>query len=225
MIKNIDNIVLTAISGNEKYLRDTIKAVEYSSKDVRFPYTQILSNIKFNHDYIKCVEIPPINSSLEYSDFCVLHLHKYIDKDFMFLIQYDGFILDINKWKDEFLDYDYIGAPWPEFWCYYEVNPPITHSTRVGNGGCCIRSRKLLQLTPHICDIYSLHEPIEDAFICRTYKSLFEKLGCKFAPIELAADFSIEHEIEERPGQSNYKGNLESMCFHGAWSVYRRLLE
>ena len=28
-------------------------------------------------------------------------------------IQADGWVLDASRWTDEFLEYDYIGAPWP----------------------------------------------------------------------------------------------------------------
>lgn len=223
--KYLDNVILTAIVGHERYLEKTIKAVEYSYKEIDFKDVQILSSVDFKHERINCVKIKPINSSQEYSDFCINDLNKFINHDFMFLIQYDGFIINGNKWKDEFLDYDFIGAPWPASWCLNDTYPPISCSTRVGNGGCCIRSKKLLDLTPAVCDINLIRSPIEDALICRHYKFRLEKLGCKFPSVDLAADFSIEHEIEERPGMDNYKGNLQSMCFHGAWSVYRRLLD
>ena len=31
----------------------------------------------------------------------------------MLIVQDDGFIINKNLWDEEFLSYDYIGAPWP----------------------------------------------------------------------------------------------------------------
>lgn len=43
----------------------------------------------------------------------VYELGDYIETDFVMLVHYDGFIVHPELWRDEFLDYDYIGAPWP----------------------------------------------------------------------------------------------------------------
>jgi hypothetical protein len=39
--------------------------------------------------------------------------NKYIFDDFCLNIQHDSTIIDIEKWDNRFMDYDYIGAPWP----------------------------------------------------------------------------------------------------------------
>src|ERR1700722_12124880 len=48
-------------------------------------------------------------------------------------IQYDGFVLDSDMWRAEFLDYDYIGAPWPH------------RGYAVGNGGFSLRSVEMMR--------------------------------------------------------------------------------
>jgi hypothetical protein len=35
------------------------------------------------------------------------------DTEFAILVHEDGFIVNPECWSDEFLKYDYIGAPWP----------------------------------------------------------------------------------------------------------------
>ncbi len=42
----------------------------------------------------------------------IKRINSYVATPFALVIQYDGFILNPDAWRDEFLDYDYIGAPW-----------------------------------------------------------------------------------------------------------------
>ena len=95
----------------------------------------------------------------------------------------DGFILNPHLWNDEFLNYDYIGAPWKEH---------AKH--RVGNGGFCLRSRRLLYLSQFIPYYPDAHD---DELICITYRKFFEDNGIKYAPLELAMKFALESQIPE----------------------------
>ena len=40
-------------------------------------------------------------------------LKEYINSEHVLVIQDDGHIVNPDIWDDNFLDYDYIGAPWP----------------------------------------------------------------------------------------------------------------
>ena len=132
-----------------------------------------------------------------YND-CVLKLIDHSDNDYVMLIQDDGHIVNPNLWDDEYLEYDYIGAPWPyeESWIdlqlkeqqhYIRKNFP---KNRVGNGGFCIRSRKFLEFSAQYNSCEGLGE---DTFLCtRKYEEALE-YGIKFAPFELAAKFSYEN--------------------------------
>ena len=42
-----------------------------------------------------------------------MNLKQHSDNDFVMVIQEDGHIVNPNLWDDEFLKYDYIGAPGP----------------------------------------------------------------------------------------------------------------
>lgn len=98
----------------------------------------------------------PIRSIEEYSSFMIKELNQYVKTEYVLVIQYDGFILNPDAWTDEFIQYDYIGAPW-----WYD------DGKNVGNGGFSLRSRKLLEILatdPHIVETHP-----EDHHICRTY--------------------------------------------------------
>ena len=103
--------------------------------------------------------------------------------------------------KNEFLEYDYIGGPWPN---KIQVNPNLLlnlEKNPVGNGGFSLRSRKLAETTGKI-NFDSLNFPMkaEDVVICHyLYKQMVDS-GIRFAPPKLAAQFSMEN-IEHLYGQ------------------------
>ena len=112
---NLKNIDLIAISSDKPV--ETIKSINYSSQGIEFGSIKFITHIKkedlfdTNTDNIEFLKIEEITSHQEYNDFC-LTLKKYTSNDFILLIQNDSFVTNLDKWTDEFLEYDYIGAPW-----------------------------------------------------------------------------------------------------------------
>jgi hypothetical protein len=95
------------------------------------------------------------------------------------VIQWDSFILDPKQWSDEFLNYDYIGAPWP-----HHPNTPG------GNGGFSLRSTKLWQILAQL-PMQKKHP--EDQAICIFNRYRLESdFDILFAPIEVARQFAFE---------------------------------
>ena len=118
-----------------------------------------------------------IPSLAYYSRFMMNHLHRYINTPFCLVMQWDGFILNGSVWDNNWLGYDYIGAPWQQ----------AKH--RIGNGGFSLRSHKFLKAGA------SLHcnQPIaEDMVLCDLRYDDMIKKGIKFAPFNVAIKFSIE---------------------------------
>jgi hypothetical protein len=157
---------------------------------------------KYNND-IELIDIGTINNITRYSEFCLKELDDYIETDYCLTVQHDGFIVRPNLWTDEFLEYDYIGAPWPEKWGY--VN-------RVGNGGFNLKSKKFLQVCKKIFKNIDMQVDIKrekgyllsnDDFLYSVvfYKEMLKE-GIKYAPVELAARFSIEHPVKEMQSES-----------------------
>jgi hypothetical protein len=135
------------------------------------------------------------------------------------IVQYDGYIINPDKWKDEFLNFDYIGAPWskPHESDRIFARDPFGNLQRVGNGGFSLRSKKLLDLAKKLNlkwepyrDCYN-----EDGYICVFKRHIYEENGCKFAPLDVAKYFSHEADIPEVQG-------IMPFGFHGKWSKYRR---
>lgn len=133
------------------------------------------------------VPIKKISSKKEYSHFIVKQLANFIKTEFVLIIQTDGFIVNIEKWDSQFLEYDYIGSPWHPSQLKKEMNP----NHRVGNGGFSLRSRRLQEFLRDDPNTQQTHP--EDVCICVTYRSYLEDNGFTFAPVELAHQFGCEN--------------------------------
>lgn len=142
-----------------------------------------------------------------YSDFCLKELINHIKTDFVMIVQYDGMAVKSNFWKDDFFNYDYIGASWPSRFTW------ISDSENVGNGGFSLRSMKLLTALKDDTIQRKRNDirfDYEDAAICLGYrKYLMENHDIKFAPKNVADTFSHEW--------CNPTGN--SLGFHGIWNT------
>jgi len=146
------------------------------------------------------VKIDALSDKAGYDRLVLKELGKHITTDHFLVIQYDGMATDASKWQDDFLKYDYIGAPWP--W----GDPAYS----VGNGGFSLRSRKLAELC---LDDRLVHNPpevgpdnhMEDKHIAVFYKQWLMSEGINYASVPLARQFSAEI-----PG-----GKFDTFGFHG----------
>ncbi len=136
-----------------------------------------------------------------YNNIILNHIHNFIKEDYCLIIQWDGFVINPNQWNNDFLDYDFIGAPWSD--------------TEIGNGGFSLRSKRLITKVAELAALPSKYEGIpEDIVICRLFKQALENDGNKFAPIPLAQKFSFEN---------FHKSN--TLGFHGVFNLPKVLDE
>lgn len=189
---------LTIVAVDTAYPALTRKAIEQaiqvtgSEKVVIFSNEDVLPGSKW-------VKIDPIDQ-VGYSRVVFKELAPHIETDHFMIVQYDGMPIDPKFWNDEYLKYDYIGAPWP--WG--------AANRRVGNGGFSIRSRKLAELCADTKLVFNPpghgdNNYMEDLHICVMYADYLESQGIKYAPVELAKQFSAEI-----PG-----GRFDTFGFHG----------
>lgn len=193
--KNILNVDLISINCVDAY--QSAAAINYCQKFFNFGKSILVTHQNIDADNI---ELHLLNEKLDWNQYndIVLNLIEHTDNDYVLLIQDDGHIVNPNLWDDDYLNYDYIGAPWPseESWIKLQHESQkdymreIFPQNRVGNGGFCLRSRKFLEFSSqfHSCDGLG-----EDSFLCtRKYKEAIE-YGIKFAPFELAVKFAYEN--------------------------------
>lgn len=174
---SLPNVTLIGIDCSETYTT-LLDAARICETHIDFAETKMLTSIH-KTSFVDRV-IPDIKTKEEYSKFVITQLHNYFSTSHCLLIQYDGYVVNVNAWSDEFLQYDYIGATW---WFKDRMN--------VGNGGFSLRSKRLMEIVATDPNIKRYHP--EDNIICRDFRPYLEKThGIKFAPEDLANLFSIE---------------------------------
>lgn len=96
-------------------------------------------------------------------------------------IQWDSWICDPTQWTNEFLQYDYLGAPW---WHKDGKN--------VGNGGFSLVSTRLKRYLYDNQRQYPCVVALDDDLLCRKYRPALEDRGFAWAPESLAHKFAFE---------------------------------
>ena len=176
---NLNNVTVVIVDCANQ--GKAVLAINKTLKILTPARTIFFTDVDINIDEAKTIVIPKIKSKDEYSYFMIKELWKYITTDYCLVIQHDGYPICEEMWDKEFLEFDYIGAVW---------NYP-DNERAVGNGGCSIRSRKLLEALG-TDDFIEVTEQEDDA-ICRLYGAYLEKThDIVFAPISVAERFSFE---------------------------------
>lgn len=190
----LPQVTLCAVSSVN--VNATVRALEASLAQIDAGAALLLtdSQVRPDHPGIRVVPIAPILSARAYSDFLLTRLVDHVATSHCLVIQWDGHVLDADRWQPEFLDHDYIGASWPQFADGHDV----------GNGGFSLRSRRLMQLCR---DPAFRRDHPEDVAIGRTNRAWLEGQGMRFAPRALADRFAAE-----RAGDVT-----ASFGYHGAW--------
>lgn len=178
-LPNLSLLIVDCVDYNKAKL-----SFDHCCSYIEFGDAKILTHFDVEGDHI--TKIPKISSHAEYSKFMISDLADYITTEHVLVAQWDGFIRNIELWDDRFLQYDYIGAPWPD----HVLFPGVPTKFNVGNGGFSIRSRRLQEFLRD--DTNLTHHYLEDVMICQLNRAYLEKCGFKYAPLDLANKFSWE---------------------------------
>lgn len=205
---------MTLVSVATTEVEATAKALKYSQEGLDFDRVILLShyNPVPDADYYEHIKIKSFNDVGEWGEFIVFELHKYIETDHIILIHADGFIVNPDKWNDDFLEYDYIGAPWPIPKDSYSYRDFYGNIIRCGNS-VSLRSKKILSLPSELrlkweeADHGYFHE---DGFLSVQNRHILQEHGIKYAPLSISVYFSREKTIKENK-------DIEPFLFH-QWS-------
>lgn len=190
---NLSNVTLIAVTNKD--FEGHKLALDKSCQEINFGAVKLIWDEK-------------ITNIDEWSRKIVFELGSYVDTEYAMLIHADGYITNPQLWNPEWLNYDFIGAPFPlpqDDFSYRDVLGVIQ---RVGNS-VSLRSKRLLDLPKQLgMEWRSFHGFYnEDGYVSVNMRHIFEQHGCKFAPLDLAVHFSKEHEIPENEG-------LQTFAFH-----------
>lgn len=181
----------------------TVAAMRHSLAQIGFEKALLLSDAcpaELSGTGIEWRQIAPLASREDYSRFMLHDLADHIETDHVLIVQWDGFVRDGRRWRDAFLEYDYVGAVWPQF----------CDGMAVGNGGFSLRSKRLLESTR----TFPVGPEPEDVAICRMHRHELEKAYyLRFAGLEIARQFSYERE----------RSNRLEFGFHGSYNLFAEL--
>jgi hypothetical protein len=213
----LNNVTIAAVAGTKAI--ETLKAIKYSMRELEFDRAILITPEDIRDDVVEIIKCEPLNYE-QYNHFIVYRLWEYINTTHCLLVQNDGYVVNPWNWKEEWMQYDYIGALWPLPQDDFSFRDQDGNIQRMGNGGFTLRSKKLLSVANDLDlewkQYYGFHH--EDGFICCHNRKNYELAGCKFAPIEVAAEFSHETMVAE-----NY-GNIP-FGFHGRNNYYYQVTQ
>ena len=189
---------VTLCAASSVNIAATLRALEASLAQVDFAACLFFTDAPVvpTHPGIRIVPIAPLTSAAAYSDFLLTRMVDHVATSHCLIAQWDGHVIDAGRWRADFLDYDYIGASWPQFADGHDV----------GNGGFSLRSQALMALCRDAA--FAGAHP-EDIAIGRVNRAWLEEQGKRFAPRALADIFSAE-----RAGDVS-----ASFGYHGVWHM------
>lgn len=215
---NLSNVDIITVNCTDPI--EGIKAIRHCCKSFKFGRMILFTDQNVESEGIERIKINRLHSVDEYNDF-ILSLNEFINNDYVMIVQDDGFIVNPSLWDWNFLNYDYIGAPWPSvedtIWIGLQ-NPKIRpHMDRVlplnrtGNGGFSLRSKRFLEYSNRFktCDGVG-----EDSFLCiQNYEEAISA-GLKFAPFDLALKFSHEIAFDKNNKKRDESGGYFDIGSH-----------
>ncbi len=214
---------VTLAAAASTHVAETVKALRYSMREIAYGQVLLLTDEEPAHlpEGITFVRIPRICSIDAYNQFMLFELYQYVKTSFVMVVQWDGFVVNPKAWQDAFLQYDYIGAPWPK-----DIAPrdEAGRLCRVGNGGASLRSSRLLALPSREQLVCGPGEN-EDIFLCSRHRQLLEQRGLRIAPVEVACHFAQERRVPENEGVTpfafhQWEGhNAQYPKFHKGWAT------
>lgn len=201
--KKLSDVTLVAMTSVK--VPATVKAMLYSMRGIEFGDVVFISHkkpwwlskkIRFSYtSELKCID--------DFNYKMVYELGEHIKTKYALIVHYDGFVVNPDMWEDSFLNYDYIGSPWPlpdddDKVSFRDINGNLC---RVGNS-VSIRSKRLMDLPTKLSMKWEAFGGWynEDGYICCNNRHVFEQNGMIFAPLDIAVRFGHETMLPETFG-------------------------
>lgn len=192
-LKNITAICMQGVGSDKSHYNEINRylslSLPYLKRYFEFAELILISPENLNIEGIKYIHTNPLTYD-EYNTWCLHSLSDFVDTDYCILFQDDGFPLNPECWREEFLEYDYVGAPISEHMGI------MYKEEMIGGGGFTLRSKKLIEFTKTIPrpNQHGLYIN-EDTTIVVDYRDKIVELGMKICPRDIAKYFSIQNPV------------------------------
>lgn len=214
-MKSLPNVTLISYDNSPQPER-TLRALKHCASMIAFAEVVMVTHVVPQGVNGETLYMVTQNTYSDAMTFEVHDLAYYVSTDYALCIHHDGFIINPDAWRDEWLQYDFIGAPWPR-----EAHPKHPGKSdfpnfRVGNTGFCMKSKRFINACYDLGHLFDIKSDTKnpsglggDTFVSQIIRPQLEAQGMKYAPVEVAADFSWESNIEEYPN-----GRPDAFGFH-----------
>ncbi len=162
----------------------------------------------------RIVEVPDWPDKLGWSRCFWYEVPKHLHTSHTLGIQWDSWVVEPEAWRDENLETDYIGAPWP----FYK------DGLSVGNGGFSLRSTRLLRYIRAHRNQFPCTTDIDDNLYCRKYRPTLEDAGFRWATEPMAYKFAFECDRPD-PTMPSFGFHAAANFDYGCQGDEQRLLE
>ena len=188
----LPSVTLTLYEGRAYELASL--AIKDMMSRIEFAEVIVYSDRKPSVDGVRWIETPP--APREHSTEMVTEWSgRAVNTPHFIQAQWDSGILQPEMWSDEFLEYDFVGAPWG-----------MVGDNLVGCGGFALYSRRLIGHLFENRDRFPSHA--SDTFLCRVYRQALEKDGFRWPSVEVANRFAYER-----------CGNKKAFGYHGIFNM------
>lgn len=191
-------------SSDKQFYSRTIRVLRYCSKLFDFERILFFSFMppprNWEFDFLQVPETNMNGWNVFVNSIVPLAVHS----DFAMSVHEDGFPIRPDLWSSQFLEYDYIGAPWAD--------------GVVGNGGFNIESRKMMTEKQKLPPSAPPYEP-SDNWVCRVHRNTLISKGIKFAPVDVAVEFSTEMTGKKWPSFGFHGRRFQQEKYNLGWQL------
>lgn len=138
-------------------------------------------------------------SKLDYEHDVLTETVKHCHTTHLLHMEWDSAVMNPLAWNQRWMDYDFIGAPWPD---HHDAGWPKCGShNNVGNNGFSLKSKRFCELVAksveHFKDDPSMVRQMDscDRYASRTIRPWLEENGVVFASADEAWKFSCESRV------------------------------
>jgi len=177
----LPNVTLVLVETREHELARL--ALEDCERLVEFAEVLVFTDrpSDFQKNGRRIVEVPDWPTKLGWSRCFWYDVPLQVKTSHALCIQWDSWVVDPSIWHDEYMQYDFVGAPW---WYKDGMN--------VGNGGFCLRSAKFMRYIRKHRDQFPCITDLDDDLYCRKYRPTLQTAGFEWAPEAIAQAFAFE---------------------------------
>ncbi len=199
-MKSLPNVTLISYDNTDDPSR-TLRALEFSAREIKFADVVLVCRNPPSGANGTTIRLIDEQGRIPSTIWHGTGIAKDVQTDFALTVHHDGYVINPNAWRDQWLQYDFIGAPWPRDPNPFHPGKSDFPNGRVGNDGFSLRSRAFMDESAELRELFipNLHIG-SDTFFCQYQRPALEQRGITFAPVEVAAAFAWESNIEEIPG-------------------------